>query len=57
MPVWNHDITLCTIDPAHTRYTDRVSIDAGWKTPFVYVWARCFYAHRQRKGSKLLGTK
>ena len=49
MPVWNHDITLCTIDPAHTRYTDRVSIDAGWKTPFVYVWARCFYAHRQRK--------
>ena len=57
VPVWNHDITLCTIDPAHTRYTDRVSIDAGWKTPFVYVWARCFYAHRQRKWLKLLATK
>ena len=35
VPVWNHDITLFPIDQEHTRYTDRVEIRAGWKTPFI----------------------
>ena len=54
VPVWNHDITLEALDNAHTRYTDRVEIRAGWKTPLVWLWARGFYAHRQRKWIRLL---
>ena len=36
------------------KYTDIVEIDAGWKTVFVYLWAVCFYMHRQKKWIKLL---
>ena len=54
VPVWNHDIKLEILDDARTRYTDRVEIKAGWKTPFVWLWANAFYAHRQRKWIRLL---
>ena len=54
VPVWNHEILLEEVDETHTRYTDRVEIGAGWKTPFVVLWAKLFYAHRQRKWYKLL---
>ena len=54
VPVWNHDITLVPVDGSHTRYTDRVEIRAGWKTPFICLWANAFYAHRQRKWIRLL---
>lgn len=57
VPVWNHEIVLEAIDESHTRYTDRVEIEAGWKTCFVYLWANLFYAHRQRKWRKLLKAK
>ena len=52
--VWNHDILLVSIDENHTEYTDRVEIQAGWKTVFVWLWAKAFYAHRQRKWIGLL---
>lgn len=35
-----------------TKYTDIVDIDAGWKTVFVYLWAVCFYSHRQKEVDK-----
>ncbi len=54
VPVWNHDILLEPVDAEHTRYTDRVEIQAGWKTVFIWLWANLFYAHRQRKWIKLL---
>ncbi len=54
VPVWNHDITLIPLDDHHTKYTDRVEIRAGWKTPFFWLWAKAFYAHRQRKWISLL---
>ena len=58
VPVWNHDITLKAVDAKHTRYTDRVEIQAGWKTVFIWLWANAFYAHRQRKWVRLLnGSK
>ena len=53
-PIWNHRINLVEIDESHTQYTDEVEIDAGWKTPFVYLWAKAFYSHRQKKWLKLL---
>ncbi|MBR2782961.1 MAG: hypothetical protein IKD93_02050 [Firmicutes bacterium] len=54
VPVWNHDITMIPIDENRTKYTDQVEIRAGWKTPFVWLWAKAFYAHRQRKWISLL---
>lgn len=54
VPVWNHAIMLEEINENTTRYTDCVDIDAGWKTPFVYLWAVCFYSHRQRKWKRLI---
>lgn len=57
VPVWNHKIILEKIDEHTTKYTDIVEIQAGWKTLFVYLWANCFYAHRQRKWKRLLKRK
>lgn len=54
VPIWNHEIILKTIDKNYLQYTDKIEINAGWKTPFVYLWALLFYAHRQRKWKKLL---
>ena len=57
VPVWNHKIVLKEIDDKQCLYSDIVEIDAGWKTLFVYLWAKCFYAHRQRRWIKLLKSK
>ena len=57
VPVWNHDIRLVPIDQEHTRYTDRVEVRAGGKTVFIWLWAKAFYAHRQRKWIALLKNK
>ena len=38
---------------APERDTDEVEIQAGWKTVFIWLWARAFYTHRQRKWIKL----
>ncbi len=56
VPVWNHEIILNKIDETKTEYTDIVEIYAGWKTDFVYIWAKLFYAHRQKKWIKILNN-
>ena len=57
VPVWNHEIVLATLDENKVQYTDKIEIAAGWKTPFVCLWARMFYSHRQRKWKKLLSKR
>ena len=52
--IWNHRIMLEATDDGRTEYTDEVEIGAGWKTTAVWLWAKAFYAHRQRKWIKLL---
>ncbi|MEZ4288623.1 MAG: hypothetical protein R3A47_10875 [Polyangiales bacterium] len=49
---WDHWIF---IEPEGevARYTDRVDVSAGWLTPFVGLFARFFYAHRQRRWREL----
>ena len=54
VPVWNHRIVLNGLPDNRCIYTDIVEIDAEWKTLFVYLWAKCFYAHRQKRWIKLL---
>lgn len=53
VPRWEHTICLKK-QSGGTRYTDEVTIAAGWKTPFVFLWAKAFYAHRQKKWLRLL---
>ena len=53
IPVWDHKITLRDRGKK-TEYTDEVEIRAGWKTIFIWLWAKAFYAHRQRKWVRLL---
>ena len=54
VPVWNHRIVLNGLPDNRCIYTDIVEIEAGWKTLFVYLWAKCFYAHRQKRWIRLL---
>jgi len=53
VPVWDHLIILKDLGD-QTEYTDEVVIRAGRKTVFVWLWARAFYVHRQRKWIRLL---
>ena len=48
VPVWDHLIILEDLGN-QTKYTDEIEIHAGWKTVFIWLWAKAFYAHRQRK--------
>lgn len=56
VPLWNHEIRLVPC-AGGCYYTDRVTLGAGWKTPFVGLWARCFYRHRQKKWLRLLQSR
>ena len=51
VPVWNHWIRLRPLDGEHTEYTDEVEIRAGWKTVFVWLWARHFTRTDRESGS------
>ena len=55
MKRWDHWIF---VEPAGagTRYVDRVDIEAGIFTPFIALYARVFYAHRQCRWRKLVET-
>ncbi len=55
--IWNHKIELKSINENETEYRDIVEIYAGWKTYFVYIWAKLFYRHRQKRWIKLLSLK
>ncbi len=57
VPIWNHEIVLEELSEHETMYTDKVDIYAGWKTYFVYLWAKLFYKHRQKMWINILKTK
>lgn len=54
VPIWNHRIIIEPLSDHSVRYTDEVEIGTGLKTPFVCLWAKLFYAHRQKRWIKLL---
>lgn len=55
IPRWDHLITIEATEDG-TRYSDWVEIEAGWRTPFVALFARLFYAHRQRRWRRLAAS-
>lgn len=46
---WNHDIIITPLDETTCEYRDRIEIDAGNLTWLVGLYARGFYAMRQRR--------
>ena len=54
VPVWLHQICMEPLSYGRCLFTDRVTIDAGCKTVFVWIWACAIYAHRQRKWVRIL---
>lgn len=53
---WDHWIFLEDVGGGQTRYTDRLDVEAGVLTPFVWLFARIFYGHRQRRWRALVAT-
>ena len=53
--VWDHKVIL-TEFYGMTRYTDEVEIHAGPLTVPAWLFARAFYAHRQRRLNRLVGA-
>lgn len=53
---WHHLITIEPLAADRCRYTDEVEVRAGVLTPFVWAFARLFYAHRQRRWRRLVAS-
>ncbi|WP_374137484.1 hypothetical protein [Sphingomonas sp.] len=51
---WDHWITIEPIAPDRCRYTDEVEVSAGIFTPFIWLFALVFYAHRQSRWRALV---
>ena len=49
LKTWNHDIVVRPIDDQRCSYRERIDIEAGAFTSIVGVYARWFYAMRQRR--------
>ena len=52
--IWNHTVTIRTIDEQKVEYTDKIVIKAGILTFAIWLFAHFFYRHRQRRWKKLL---
>jgi len=53
--VWEHRLSISEFH-GMTRYRDDVQVRAGVLTPVVWLFAWCFYAHRQRRLRALVAT-
>lgn len=54
IPVWNHHIAVAAAEDGRSRYTDSLEIGAGWRTGFVYWFAKLFFRHRHKRWFRLL---
>ena len=51
---WDHLITIEPLSANRCRYTEEVEVSAGILTPFIWLFALLFYAHRQRRWRALV---
>ena len=47
--VWNHRVSMRAVRADKISYQDEIIIYGGWMTPFITVFAKSFYKHRQRR--------
>ncbi len=50
---WDHLILIEPLAGGGVRYRDQVEVRAGLLTPLVWLFAQCFYRHRQRRWKRL----
>ena len=50
---WDHLIRARPAAGGQCKYTDEIEINAGLLTPVVWMFAYCFYKHRQRRWQKV----
>jgi hypothetical protein len=50
---WDHLIRIRPTPDGQTLYSDEIIIEAGWVTLVVWLFAHCFYRHRQRKWRRI----
>lgn len=51
--VWDHEISVQSQGNNQTKYSDTIEIKAGIFTPFVWLFAKWFYRHRQNQWKEL----
>lgn len=51
---WIHTMILRSTGSGTVEYYDTLKIEAGIKTPFLWLFVQLFYRHRQRRWKKLL---
>lgn len=51
---WIHTMELIAPHGDWVHYHDTLEIEAGIKTPFLWLFAQIFYRHRQRRWSELM---
>lgn len=51
---WIHTMELTQLGNGQVRYRDTLEIQAGMKTPFLWLFVQLFYRHRQRRWHELL---
>lgn len=52
---WRHHCSVMAVDGG-CRLTDRVEVDAGWKTPVFALWAKAVYRARHGPRLRILGN-
>jgi hypothetical protein len=46
---WDHLIGIRPAANGRCLYRDQINVEAGWLTAGVWLFAQCFYRHRQRR--------
>lgn len=44
---WDHRIRIRPAGHGRCRYSDEIEVEAGWRTPFVWLFAHFLYRYRQ----------
>jgi hypothetical protein len=50
---WDHLISISALPNGKTLHSDKIEIEAGVITVFVWLWAQWFYRHRHGRWRKL----
>lgn len=50
---WDHRLRVRPAGRGRTLYSDEITIEAGWLTGLVWLYAQALYRHRQRRGRRI----
>lgn len=55
--IWNHTLSMNSIDDGHTEYIDEIVIYGGILTKIIVWWAKSFYEYRQKRWLNMANEK